>query len=177
MIRDLIQYEEILELLRLRFNLRLSILKNLTAITCAFLRLSSGGRSGNGRLSLSAIARSLYTEGSQKSRFKRLSRFLANRLFTPEVMIPNIVSFVFEGIDCKFIPVVVDQTTIGGVQVLMAGILFSGRVLPIGFSCFVYEKIKRSQNILETAFLTLISGSFPCGTLVKKIVSGYRIWN
>ncbi len=171
----MIQYGEILELLRLRFSLRLSILKNLATITYAFLRLSSGGRSGNGRLSLSAIARSLYAEGLQKSRFKRLSRFLSNRLFTPEVMIPDIVRFVFGGMGGEmFIPVVVDQTTIGGVQVLMAGILFSGRVLPIGFSCFVYEKIKRSQNILETGFLELISGSFPLGKLPVFIMDrGY----
>jgi hypothetical protein len=43
----------------------------------------------------------------------------------------------------------------------MAGVLFSGRVLPVAFMCFLYEKIYKSQNRLETGFLTLIRGSFP----------------
>lgn len=158
-------YNEILDLLKSRlrdFHLRLSILKNLAAVTYAFLALSKGGRSGNGKLSLSAIARSFYAEGTQKSRFKRLSRFLNNRLFTAEVIVPYLIYFVIGISQDRFIPVVVDQTAIGSVQVLMAGVLFSGRVLPIAFACFLHEKIYKSQNRLETGFLTLIMGSFPC---------------
>lgn len=54
-----------------------------------------------------------------------------------------------------------DQTTVGSVQVIMAGGIFSGRVLPIAFVCFLYEKIYKSQNMLETGFLTLIMASSP----------------
>jgi hypothetical protein len=157
-------YEEILDLLRSRlrdFHLRRSILKNLAAVTYAFLVLSKGGRSGNGKLSLSAIARTLYAGGTQKSRFKRLSRFLNNRLFTAEAIVPYLIYFVTGDLRDRLIPVVVDQTAIGSVQVIMAGVLFSGRVLPVAFMCFLYEKIYKSQNRLETGFLTLISGSFP----------------
>jgi Transposase DDE domain len=157
-------YEEILDLLRTRlrdFRLRRSILKNLAAVTYAFLILSKGGRSGNGKLSLSAIARTFYANGTQKSRFKRLSRFLNNRLFTAEVIVPYLIYFVTGDLRDRFIPVVVDQTAIGSVQVIMAGVLFSGRVLPVAFMCFLYEKIYKSQNRLETGFLTLVRGSFP----------------
>ena len=157
-------YEEILDLLRSRlrdFHLRLSILKNLAAVTYAFLVLSKGARSGNGKLSLSAIARALHAEGTQKSRFKRLARFLNNKPFTAEVIVPYLICFVVGTSKECFIPVVVDQTTIGMVQVIMAGVLFSGRVLPIAFTCFLYEKLYKSQNKLETGFLTLIMGSFP----------------
>lgn len=159
-------YEEILDLLKSRlrdFHLRLTILKNLAAVTYAFLVLSKGGRSGNGNLSLSAIARALYADGTQKSRFKRLARFLNNRLFTAEVIVPYLIYFVIGTSNERFIPVVVDQTAIGTVQVIMAGVLFSGRVLPIAFTCFLYENIYQSQNKLETGFLTLIMGSFSRG--------------
>jgi hypothetical protein len=159
-------YEEILDLLKSRlrdFHLRLSILKNLAAVTYAFLVLSKGGRSGNGKLSLSAIARALYADGTQKSRFKKLARFLNNRLFTSEVIVPYLIYFVIGTSNERFIPVVVDQTAIGMVQVIMAGVLFSGRVLPIAFTCFLYKNIYQSQNKLETGFLALIMGSFPRG--------------
>ncbi len=161
-----LSYPEILEVLKKRLlgvDLRLSIVKNLASITYAFLVLSRGGRSGNGRLSLSGIARALYANGTQKSRFKRLSRFLNNSLFSSEVIVPYLIYFVI-GVPKEFlIPVVVDQTTIGTVQVLMAGVLFSGRVLPVAFACFVYEKLYKSQNMFEAGFLTLIIGSFHVG--------------
>jgi len=60
-----------------------------------------------------------------------------------------------------FIPILVDQTNIGGVQTLMAGLIFSGRVLPVAFTCFTYEEIRRSHNAIETAFMTLIRAVFP----------------
>jgi len=157
-------YEELLDLLKSRLGdcrLRLSILKNLASITYAFLILSRGGRSSNGKLSLSAIARSLYAEGTQKSRFKRLSRFLNNSFFKAEVIVPYLIYLVIGPSGNCFIPVVIDQTAIGTVQVIMAGILFSGRVIPIAFACFLWENIYKSQNVLETGFLTLIMGSFP----------------
>jgi len=169
-------YPEILEVLKKRLlgiDLRLSIVKNLASITYAFLVLSSGGRSGNGRLSLSAIARALYAEGTQKSRFKRLSRFLNNNLFSSEVIVPYLIYFVIGVPKEFFIPVVVDQTTIGTVQVLMAGVLFSGRVLPVAFACFVYEKLYKSQNMFEAGFLTLIIGSFPAGHKPVFIMDRY----
>jgi hypothetical protein len=159
-------YEEILDLLKSRLrdvHLRLSILKNLAAITYAFLVLSKGGRSGYGRLSLSSIARSLYAEGTQKSRFKRLSRFLNNRLFSEELIVPYLLHFVIGTSQECLIPVIIDQTSIGTVQVIMAGVLFCGRVLPVAFACFLYEKLYKSQNTLETGFLTLLIGSFPLG--------------
>jgi len=62
-----------------------------------------------------------------------------------------------------FVPMVVDQTTIGGVQVIMTGLLFSGRVLPVGFICFLHEKIYKSQNFLEAGFMALLRSVFPSG--------------
>ena len=161
-------YSAILDLLKIRlkkFCIRLTIVKNLALITYAFLCLSSGGRSGNGKISLSAIERNLYSDGTGKSKFKRLSRFLKNKFFKGEVIVPCLINLVIGGIQERFIPVIVDQTTIGSVQVIMAGVLFSGRVIPIAFWCYLYEKIYKSQNWIETGFLRLITASFPMGYL------------
>ncbi len=150
------------------------LVKNLAYITYAFFVLSRGGRSGHGRLSLSALSRALTTSGTQKSKFKRLSRFLKNSRFTPEVMIPYLITFVMGRPKAPLTPVVVDQTSIGGIPVLMAGLLFSGRVLPIGFTCFLYETFYKSQNTLEAGFLTLLKAAFPrCTQPVFILDRGY----
>ena len=107
-------YSAILDLLKIRlkkFRIRLTIVKNLALITYAFLCLSSGGRSGNGKISLSAIARNLYSDGTGKSKFKRLSRFLKNKFFKGEVIVPCLINLVIGGIQERFIPVIVGQTT------------------------------------------------------------------
>jgi len=98
-----------------------------------------------------------------KSKFKRLSRFLMNRHFTPEVMVPQLLSVVLGTDGAGDVPVLVDQTTVHQVQVLMAGVLFCGRVLPVAFTCFLHETMRRSQNAIETALLTLIQACFPSG--------------
>ncbi len=121
--------------------------KNLSYITTAFFVLSRGGRSGNGKISLRALSRALLTKGTQKSKFKRLSRFLKNPRFTPEVIIPYVITFVLGTPKVALTPVGVDPTSIGGIPVLMAGLLFSGRVLPMGFTCFLYETFYKSQNV------------------------------
>ena len=44
---------------------------------------------------------------------------------------------------------ILDQTTIRGIETLMIGLVFEGPVLPIAFSCFMKEVNHKSQNILE----------------------------
>jgi len=99
-----------------------------------------------------------------KTKFKRLSRFLRNRWFTPEVMTPQLVRLTLGQRAPRLVPVLVDQTTVAGVQVLMAGTLFSGRVLPVAFTCFTYDGIRHSQNKIETGLIALIQASFPSGS-------------
>ena len=129
-------------------------------------------RSGYGRLSLSAVARCLPTPGDQKTRYKRLGRFLNNRHVSPEVMAPELTGLVLGSKKHRRAPILIDQTDVGGTPTLMAGLLHWGRVAPIGFTCFEYAKLRRSQNTLETAFLTLIVASLPPGT--RAIFTGDR---
>jgi len=161
-------------------ELRVTVRRNLAAVSVAVMCTLGSVRSGNGRLSLSALARCLPTEGVQKTRYKRLGRFLDNKHFCQEGMIPALVSLVVGwGRDRKrkadtLVPILVDQTDIGGTPAIMAGVVHRGRVLPIGFACVEYPKMRRSLNTIETALLTLIAASLPKG--VQAIFTADRAY-
>jgi hypothetical protein len=90
-----------------------------------------------------------------------LHRFLANPRLTPEVLIPLHVALVL-GIQASgAIPLILDQTTIRGIQTLLVGAVFEGRVLPVAFSCFTYGLIRKSQNILEHSLIVAVMSCFP----------------
>jgi hypothetical protein len=135
-------------------------------MTYAVLCAMGAIRGGNGTLSLSALARCLPTQGTQKTRYKRLGRFLSNKHVDAEGMVPALTQTVlgFKRKKKRFVPVLVDQTDVAGVPTIMAGVIFRGRVLPIGFCCVEYRKMRRSLNTLETALLTLLIAALPAGT-------------
>lgn len=135
--------------------------RNLAYLSLAVLCTLGSIRSGNGRLSLSALARALGTPGTQKTRYKRLGRFLNNKHFNPEEMVPALVNVTVGARARGLVPVLVDQTDIGGTPTVLAGVIHRGRVLPIAFTCLDYAKLRRSQNSLETALLTLVKASLP----------------
>lgn len=141
-------------------------------LTVAVLEVVGAVRSGQGRLSLSALARTMPTRTAFKAQYKRLARFLENKHFTPEAMIPALVNLVIGPLRRGLVPILIDQTDIGGTPTLMAGVSHRGRVLPMAFSCFEYARLRRSQNTLETAFLTLIVASL--GAAVRAVFVGDR---
>jgi hypothetical protein len=151
-------------------GLRATIRRNLAVVSVALMCTMGAVRSGNGRLSLSALARCMLTMGSQKTRYKRLGRFLNNKHFIPETMIPALVNLVIgwgRGPKRKgdaLVPILVDQTDIAGTPTIMAGVVHRGRVLPIAFTCVEYAKMRRSLNTIETGLLNLIIASLPPGT-------------
>jgi hypothetical protein len=59
------------------------------------------------------------------------------------------------------VPLILDQTTIRGIQTLLIGAIFEGRVLPVAFSCFTHAGIQKSQNILEHALILTVMSCFP----------------
>jgi hypothetical protein len=103
-------------------GLRRSVRTNLVVLTEALLLLVRGGRSGQGRLSLHAIARQLRTPGRPQSRYKRLHRFLDCPRFDPASGTSGLVQLAL-GVrpPTRLLPVLGDQTTIGTVQVLHLG--------------------------------------------------------
>ena len=133
----------------------------LALLTVAMLQLWRGARSGNGRLTLAALSRTLPLDQKEKARSKRLYRLLRNPSLDGTAMTPLLVRLALGAHPRGWIPIVVDQTDLQGTQVLMAGIFVAQRVLPVAFACFEYHQIRKSQNALENSLLLLIAACLP----------------
>jgi hypothetical protein len=164
--REQIEYDELLRKLMdllwaYRGIIRVTILKNIALVTYALITLYHGARGGNGWLSKAALSRCLPLTTGPKEREQRLYRFLANIRLTPEVLIPLHVALACGTKLRERLPMILDQTTIRGIETLLVGIVFEGRVLPIGFSCFMKRFIAKSQNILEHSLILAVMSCFP----------------
>ena len=147
---------ELKEILEKEFPfLRKTITRNLSCLIFAFILLLRTYRGWYGRLTLSGIARCLPTEGTGRSRYKRLTRFLDNKNFQMINLTKDLIHLIYgeEG----FLPVIIDQTAIGDVQVISANVPAEGRSIPMAISTFEYRKIETSQNCLEEEFLSFVS--------------------
>lgn len=157
--------EQVLALLAVcRGEIRATVIKNIGLVTFAMVQLFEGARGGHGWLSRAAIARCLPLSEQPSSKEQRLYRFLGNPRFTPEVLIPLLLSLVCGTCGSCPLPMVLDQTTVGGICTLLIGVVYEGRVLPVAFSCFTYSKIHKSQNILEHSLIVAVMSCFPRGS-------------
>jgi hypothetical protein len=144
-----------------RGMIRVTILKNIALVTHALITLFSGARGGNGWLSKAALARCLPLATGPKQREQRRYRFLDNARLTPELLIPLHVALACGTKLRQRLPMILDQTTIRGIDTLLIGLVFEGRVLPIAFSCFMKQFIHKSQNILEHSLILAAMSCFP----------------
>lgn len=135
----------------------------LALLTVAMLQLWRGARSGHGGLTLCALSRTLPLDESEKMRSKRLYRLLRNPALEGTVMTPLLVRLALGAHPHGWIPIVVDQTTIRGRPVLMAGLRVAHRVLPVAFACYEYDTMRTSQNVIEQALLLVIAACLPPG--------------
>jgi hypothetical protein len=140
---------------------RITLLRNIALLTHALLTLFHGARGANGWLSQAALARCFPLGSSPKGREQRLSRFLDNPRLTPEILIPLQIALVLGIQTTGSVPLILDQTTIRGIQTLLIGAIFEGRVLPVAFSCFTHAGIRKSQNLLEHALILTVMSCFP----------------
>jgi len=136
---------------------------NISVLAVAMLVQWRGARSGNGLVTLSALARTLPLDEDIKMREKRLYRLLDNPHLEGPEMTPLLVRLVLGDHPPRWVLLVVDQTTIRGVETIMVGVHFAGRVLPVAFTCFEKSKIHKSQNALESTLLKLVVSSLPTG--------------
>jgi hypothetical protein len=160
-----IEYDDLLRNLLARLFLyrgviRVTILKNIALVTYALITLFHGARGGNGWLSKAALARCLPLGTGPKEREQRLYRFLDNIHLTPEILIPLHVALACGTKLKERLPMILDQTTIRGIETLLIGLVFEGRVLPIAFSCFMKNLIHKSQNILEHGLILAAMSCF-----------------
>jgi len=144
-----------------RGMIRVTILKNIALVTYALVTLFHGARGGNGWLSKAALARCLPLGTGPKEREQRLYRFLDNIRLTPELLIPLHIALACGTKLRERLPMILDQTTIRGIETLLIGLVFEGRVLPIAFSCFMKHLIHKSQNILEHSLILAAMSCFP----------------
>jgi hypothetical protein len=161
-----IEYDDLLRklmglLLAYRGLIRVTILKNIALVTYALITLFHGARGGNGWLSKAALARCLPLGTGPKEREQRLYRFLDNFRLTPEILIPLQVALACGTKVRERLPMILDQTTLRGIETLLMGLVFEGRVLPIAFSCFMKKFIHKSQNILEHGLILAAMSCFP----------------
>ena len=144
-----------------RGMIRVTILKNIALVTYALITLFQGARGGNGWLSKAALARCLPLGTGPKEREQRLYRFLDNIRLTPELLIPLHIALACGTKLRRRLPMILDQTTLRGIETLLIGLVFEGRGLPIAFSCFMKEFIHKSQNILEHSLILAAMSCFP----------------
>jgi len=164
--RERIEWDDLLrKLMELLFAyrgmIRVTILKNIALVTYALVTLYHGARGGNGWLSKAALARCLPLGTGPKEREQRLYRFLDNFHLTPELLIPLHIALACGTKLRERLPMILDQTTIRGIETLLVGLVFEGRVLPIAFSCFMKKLIHKSQNILEHSLILAAMSCFP----------------
>ena len=132
------------------------LVKNIKEIVISVIILLRSARGWYGRMTLMGIARCLQTEGSVKSRYKRLERFLTNELFQVDNMVSGLYSMVGDQAIDGMIPTLIDQTDMSGVQVISASVPYQGRALPFAMVTFVYENISDSQNKIEKDFFCIV---------------------
>jgi len=144
-----------------RGMIRVTILKNIALVTYALIMLFRGARGGNGWLSKAALARCLPLGTGPKEREQRLYRFLDNIRLTPELLIPLHIALACGTKLRERLPMILDQTSIRGIETLLIGLVFEGRVLPIAFCCFMKRFIHKSQNILEHSLILAAMSCFP----------------
>lgn len=147
------------------------IRKNLVVLTFAFILVLSAVRSGQGRLSLAALARALPTEGTAHAREKRLHRFLKNPRMDFRTVTGSLAAILLPP-GKRFCPVILDQTKSGSAQALLAAVPYAGRALPLGCYTFAYpltEPTLKSQNQLEHIFLLDTETSLPPGVIAVWI--------
>jgi len=170
---NLKELDEFRESLQKEFpSLRKTITRNLTCLIFALILLLRTHRGWYGRLTLSGISRCFPSEGKAKSRYKRLCRFLDNEGFQMMMLTRDLIRLIHK--EGNLLPVIVDQSAIGDVQVISANVPDEGRSIPIAIYTFQYGQIKKSQNLIEEEFLTKLSSCLPEGIRIVRIMDrGY----
>jgi hypothetical protein len=155
-------------------EVRATVRKNLAALLIGLVVVLRMSRGWYGRLTLSGIGRAMPTVGSVKVRYKRLHRFLDNPHFRTDDLGPGLVRAAVGANPPSLLPVLIDQTTVGDVQVLTGSYPVDGRSIPLAMTAFEYGKLGSSQTLVEEEFLRRTAASVPRETRLIWIMDrGY----
>ncbi|MCX6578473.1 MAG: IS4 family transposase [Candidatus Aminicenantes bacterium] len=142
-------------------DIRATVRKNLAALMIGLVMVLRTPRGWYGRLSLSGISRAMPTRGQVAARYKRLHRFLDNPHFRTEQLSSGLLRLA-AGESCpSLVPVLVDQTAVGDIQVLTGSYPVEGRAIPPAMATFEYGQLPSSRNRLEEDFLRRLAGGLP----------------
>jgi Transposase DDE domain len=158
-------------------GLRRTVRKNLARLTLAFLDLALSVRFGYGGLHLTSVARALPERFLFKSRYKWLSRFLKCKHFDPSSLAECMLSLVLGRNPSRWVIVLIDQTTVDGVEVVNAAIPLAGRAVPVAWIDFEYPWTSLrppSQNFVELCLFAWLTEAAPPGVrLILVFDRGY----
>lgn len=155
-------------------HIKKPVLKNIKEIVLALVLFLRTPRGWNGRMTIMGIARCMHIKGKTKSHYKRLDRFLMNTSFKVHKTAQSLYALIEHPTIGGMIPVVIDQTDIGGVQVITASIPYQGRALPFAITTFEYENIRYSQNKTERDLFMMVQKSIRKATSAVVIMDrGY----
>src|SRR5947199_6383134 len=153
--------------------LRRTVRKNLSRLTGAFLQLALSVRFGYGGLHLTSVARVLPQGKKFKRSYKWLSRFLKCKYFDASSRAECMLAVILGQKPPSWVIVLVDQTTVNGVEVVNAAIPFQGRAVPVAWVDFEYPwktVNPASQNTIERYLLTWLGLAVPRGIRPNLIV-------
>ena len=117
-----------------------------------------------GGLHLTSVARFLPQGVKFKSSYKWFSRFLKCKFFDPSSLTECMLAVILGRMPPPWVIVLVDQTTVDGVQVVNATISLQGRAVPVAWVDFEYPwKTLHPplQNTRERYLLTWLEAAVP----------------
>jgi hypothetical protein len=108
-------------------------------------------------------ARKITGATSLRDRVKRIYRFVANKRFKPHALFRLWISWAIKSfIKKKQITIAIDWTELPGrIRVLMAGIPFAGRAIPLYWILIRNADITDSQTLVEERFVTKLKALLP----------------
>lgn len=155
-------YQEVEQTLEEKFGeLRRTVVKNPAHLVLALVLVLRTAGGWYGRLSLSGISRTMRTEGKMQARYKRLHRFLDNPHFHCGQLSAGLLDLIWGEERPSLLPLLVDQTAVGDIQVLTGSYPVEGRSIPLALATSEYGQIEVSQNKLEEEFLKRLAESLP----------------
>jgi hypothetical protein len=152
--------------------LRRTVRKNLARLTAAFLALALSVRFGYGGLQLTSVARALPEDFKFRSRYKWLTRFLKCKHFDPSSLAECMLSLIVGRQPSPWVIVLIDQTSVDGVEVVNAAIPLAGRAVPVAWVDFQYPWTSLrppSQNFVELCLFTWLAQAAPPGVQLMLV--------
>ena len=98
---------------------------------------------------------SMYIKMHFKHRYKKLNKFLDYKYFDPNSLSLIMINLALSNYKEKYVTIIIDQTNRDDIQIIMAGIPYKGRCIPLAWINFQYPLGLKyiSKNYLENLLI------------------------